>query len=81
MNALESCRLPTPSDICASSFRWALSVLHEPPVRLVVRPEDEAYARRAVDVTADCDVELVVDASLPGEWWRVEGATRMVTSE
>jgi hypothetical protein len=64
-----------------TSFRWALSLLHETPRRLVVHPDEERWARLAVEATPDCDVELAFDASLPEMRWRVEGATRAVVSE
>ena len=64
-----------------TALRWGCELLREIPVRLVVGPDGESHARRAVAFVSDCDVELDIDRNLRDLAWLLQGQTREVYSE
>jgi co-chaperonin GroES (HSP10) len=63
-------RLPIDSDLSFSSLQWAIHILSEAPLELVVSPEDAGIRFS--------DIAIRVDPAMPRYAWRVEGANGSV---
>jgi len=68
----ELIHLPVDSDLCETSYQWALSLLGEAPQRLRVSKEEDVH----ID-----GIDTVVDPALTRWAWVLEGDTREVYSD